>query len=213
MKKMLILLLAAGVLAATSCKKDSASPKYDVGGDTNLEGNQVGTTYPLYIKIGNTAIDATKDTVKVTKNDNGVITLYTSIAIPTAYQAIPLFSGLVNSSGRIVKTIQIKNTSEGIVDYYNKTKQPFLLVKYDASVGDSWSFATTDGKTATRKVTSISTTDDFYWDGMLIKVITIEQNSTYPGVQKITYKANHKWGLVFISAILDDGTVLETTIQ
>lgn len=212
MKKMLILLLAAGVLAATSCKKDNVSPKNDVGGETNLDGNQVGTTYPLSIKFGSTTIDASKDTVKVTKNDNGVITLYTSLVIPTAYQALPLLSGLVNTSGRIVKTIQIKNTSEGIVDYYNKTKQPFLLVKYNASVGDTWSFTTTDGKTATRKVTSVSTTDDFLWGAMLIKVITIEQNSTFPGVQKITFKANHKWGLVFISLTLDDGTVLETKI-
>jgi hypothetical protein len=79
-------------------------------------------------------------------------------------------------------------------------------VKYDAKVGDQWSYTTKGGKNITRKVTAVSTTDDFFWSGMLIKAITVEQNLPYPGFTKAVYRANHKFGMVAVEVFLEDGT-------
>jgi hypothetical protein len=81
-----------------------------------------------------------------------------------------------------------------------------MLVKYDCNVGDTYKLTKSDGTTITRTVTQKSTTDDFYYGGILIKTMTIEQDSRIPGIKKIIYKVNHKFGLVYLTAVAEDGS-------
>jgi hypothetical protein len=102
--------------------------------------------------------------------------------------------------------MKYKITSEGIQDYANLDTEPFTMVKYDCKVGDTYKLKKSDGKTITRTVTAKSETDDFSWGFLLIKTITVEQDSRIPGISKIVYRFNHKFGLVYAEVVAEDGS-------
>lgn len=83
------------------------------------------------------------------------------------------------------------------------------MVKYDSNVGDTYTVNFANGNTLTRKVTAKSTEDDFQWGFYYIKTITVEQNAIAPGISKYRFRANHRFGLVFVEAIMEDGTSTE----
>ena len=71
--------------------------------------------------------------------------------------------------------------------------------------GDSRAFAVlVDGHK--RKVVARSSEDDYSYGFFNIKVIKVEEDLNMMGVSKITYWANHKFGLVGIEFKLDDNT-------
>ena len=74
-----------------------------------------------------------------------------------------------------------------------------IIVDYDSKVGDE--YKTSDG---VRTVTSKSTEDDYFWGGMLIKVMEVEETPNKFGVKKIVYQTNHKFGLVAVEFTFDD---------
>jgi hypothetical protein len=41
---------------------------------------------------------------------------------------------------------------------------------------------------------------------MYIKTIEVEQDSRLPGIEKIVYRFNHKFGLVYATAHAEDGS-------
>lgn len=106
--------------------------------------------------------------------------------------------------------IKARITSEGIQEFATSgtMERPFTIVEYDADVGDSWSFTTDDGRTITRKVTRRSTEDDYPVAFWLIKVIEVEETSDDPLVEKITYYANHKFGMVGVEMIMENGKTI-----
>ena len=83
-----------------------------------------------------------------------------------------------------------------------------MIVNYSSSVGDKYVLTKSDGTTITRTVTANSTVDDYPVMGgtMLIKTMTVEQDSRIPGVNKIVYITNHKYALVAIVIYMNDGT-------
>ncbi len=109
-------------------------------------------------------------------------------------------------AGKLDYETKYKNTSEGILDYTNKDGKPFTVVNYSSSIGDKYVLTKSDGTTITRTVTGKTEVDDFPYGMMLIKTMTVEQDSRIPGVRKIEYKANHKFGLVQVKMYFDDGT-------
>ena len=82
-----------------------------------------------------------------------------------------------------------------------------ILVKYDSNVGDTYPIGST-GKV--RTVVAKTGEDDYPYGFMLIKVLQVEENPSYlkssTGVSKITYVANHKFGLVGVKILLEDGS-------
>lgn len=82
-----------------------------------------------------------------------------------------------------------------------------ILVKYDSNVGDTYPIGST-GKV--RTVVAKTGVDDYPYGFFLIKVIEVEETPTYlkssAGISKITYIANHKYGLVGVKVALEDGT-------
>lgn len=100
--------------------------------------------------------------------------------------------------------IEFKNTKEGIEFLTGPTKG--IWVKYDSKVGDTYPVGST-GKV--RTVVSKTGQDDYGYGFMLIKVVKVEEIPTYlknTGISKITYIANHKFGLVGVNFEFDDAS-------
>jgi hypothetical protein len=189
----------------------------DLGGDTNIEMNTVGnviSTGMLTVGDDNMSLDAA---VTVLANDDGLITAKVEIDLDVVrdlpgfqmiYDAIP--SRYKDSEGNISSQIQFKSTSEGIVDYANMDEEPHMLVRYKDGVGTQYSLTKSSGRTLTREVVAKSNEDDFPYGFMYIKTSTIEQEMNVAGVRKIIYRANHKFGIVYAEAIMDDGSSVNT---
>jgi hypothetical protein len=132
-----------------------------------------------------------------------------------------------NDDGNVVATINFngtnhtvegKITDKGIYDYVysnGDTKKPFTLVKFDAEVGDKWTFKV-GSQTVTREVVRKSTTDDTYYGFYLVKTIDVEEtiptgtliNGSASQVKKILWKFNHKFGFVAATVTKTDNTVV-----
>ena len=108
------------------------------------------------------------------------------------------------SGNKASVTRQYHITSKGIQNVYDG--EYFTLVEYDAKVGDTYKH-TLNGNAITRTVTQRSTDDDYAWGMLLIKVIKVEETGRgIPGVSKIEYYTNHKFGLVAVNVIFEDGS-------
>jgi hypothetical protein len=111
------------------------------------------------------------------------------------------YAGATISGNNVsISDVKVKFTSEGIESFGPLEKG--VIANFTSKVGDTYS--TSSGK---RTVTAVSTTDDFSWGGMLIKVIKVEETPNKLGVKKITYYSNHKWGLVAVEFTFDDNSV------
>lgn len=203
------LLLVAMAFILSSCDwLDSISKKEDstsVSGSTNIPINTVGNTFSNSVRVGMSAYSGTISITNV--SSDGVATVKFQGKIPANY---PILSGIKakykDAAGNLVCEGKFKMTDGGILDYNNKDHKPFALVKYDAAVGDKYTLEKSDGTKITREVVRKSTTDDFLWSGMAIKTIDVEQSSNIPGVSKIVYFSNHKFGLVAVRVYMEDGS-------
>lgn len=198
-------IILALVLAFTSCKKsDDSSDSSSISGSTSIPINTVGNTFSNSVVTSGAMYSGT---IAITGVTDGVATVQFKSAIPTN---IPILQGIKakykDASGNLVCTGKFKMTDAGILDYNNKDHKPFVIVKYDGNVGDKYTLVKSDGSTIVRQVVRKSTTDDYYWGGMLIKTIDVEQSSNIAGVKKITYYSNHKFGLVAVRVDMEDGS-------
>lgn len=183
-----------------------------IGGSSDLPMNEVGNTFNSVTLINGQSY-STNSQIEVIKSADGVTTVHVNAKIP---DDLP-FSSLVTSqmkdaNGNLDVELKYKNTTEGVLDYNNLNQQPFVIGRYDAKVGDKYILEKSDGKTITRTVTAHSTDDDFAWVGgqwMYLKTVTVEQDSRIPGVSKLVYNINHKYGLVGIEVVMEDGSCAE----
>jgi len=106
----------------------------------------------------------------------------------------------ISGNNVTLKNVKFKVTTEGI-EAINGF-EPGVIVKYDSKVGDTYKLD--DG--GQRKVTSKSTADDYSYGFFNIKVLKVEETPNKLGVKKITYWANHKFGLVGVEITYDDNT-------
>jgi hypothetical protein len=196
----------------SSCKKDKDEQDPNViEGDTNTTLGQVGNVFtPSTVRVGSNYYPAVQP-LTITKNDNGEVT----VRLVADLSTIPGMSALNNyipasmkdTQGRLNTDVKFKVTSEGIQDTFNPDKYYHTMVKYDCSVGDQYNLTGSDNKTVTRTVTAKSTDDDFPFGLMYIKATTVEQTSPrIPGIRKIIYKANHKFGLVYMEVVPEAGS-------
>ncbi|HNR40661.1 MAG TPA: hypothetical protein PKL65_00385 [Bacteroidales bacterium] len=112
----------------------------------------------------------------------------------------------INGNNVTVTDVEFRITTEGVESVYGL--QPGIIVKYDAKVGDKYKV----GDGITREVVARSTDNDYFWGGMLIKVIQVEENTNKFGVKKITYWANHRFGLVGMEFQFDDNSTAKFPI-
>jgi len=206
MKKLFFLLSGiALILLCMSCEKLFNKDK-----DTKLGGSQspmgeVGTT----VVSGSMEIAGISNfSASVTKLENGVSTYSGSATLRNEIlkNLVANFPGVTISGDQASITgMQMQQTTEGIKCVTGTGSG--ILVKYDSNVGDTYPIGST-GKV--RTVVSKTGIDDYGYGMMLIKTIQVEENTSYlkhsPGVAKITYIANHKFGLVGVKVAFDDGT-------
>jgi hypothetical protein len=213
MNKLITFSLLIIVLVITqSCKKD------DAGSDVKLVGEQspmsaVGTT----ISSSQTAIPGVSNmSASVASLSNG-ISSYSGSAIitnTTIKNVLSNFPGIsINGNSVTATGFKFKQTTDGIESFVDMG--PGVIVNYNSNVGDTYPVGSTG---RTRTVMSKSTTDDFSWGGLMIKVMKIEEptpqlkSTSSLGVTKVTYWANHKFGLVAVQYDFADGTSVKLPV-
>ena len=197
------LLIAAAVVAA-ACGKQSDSSPNTIGGDTNVPAGVVGS------------VVSTSSTIPagmtITGNSGGQIAVHVTAdvsSLPQLQRYVDLLpASLRSGASKLAFDTTMKVTSEGYQDTFNKDHALHTIVKFGAGVGDQYVLTKSDGVKITRTVKSVSTTDDFPYGFLLIKVIKVEQDSRVPGIKAFRYYANHKFGIVQFEIVNDDDSVV-----
>lgn len=212
MKIFYTLIIITTTIIFLSCSKEEVN---ELDGDTDIPMNQVGNVFQGGVLVNNVFVPGYS--CEVIASNNGVATIdfvYDFSSVPELSFIDDLIpESLKDADGKLNSQFDVKITSEGILDYTNADEAPFTAIKYDAKVGDKYVLKKSNGQKITRTVTAKSETDDFEWGLMLIKTITVEQDSRIPGISKIVYRFNHKFGLVHVEAIAEDGQKVEAYVN
>lgn len=212
MKKIFVLLtiLLFSLLIISCDTTESDDDPNSLGGDTNVPISQVGNVVSTgSVTINNQSYDIGGE-FEVISNNNGVATLQVKADLRNV-PGLSVFNNFIpasmkDASGKINTTVKFKVTSEGMQDNMNVDGKLHTLVKYNAKVGDKYKVSTSNGKTITRTVTERTDQDDFPYGFFNIKTIKVEQDSRVPGIRNFVYRLNHKYGLVFVEIIMEDGS-------
>lgn len=123
------------------------------------------------------------------------------------------FGSYDKNTGQISGELKMKFTKDGIVDYLNSEEKPFVIGRFDASVGDSYSVEKVNGSGSfTRTVTARSDEDDFPYGYYYIKTITVEEPGRNPAISKVKYKLNHRFGLVHVTLVMQDKSEISSYV-
>ena len=210
MKNLLTLLLVLMVLVLSpSCKKTTSDSSTTLGGDPSPMG-AVGTTVSSssvpVSGVGNINCSV------VTLSDG--VSSYSGTAIITSATVKNILANFpeitIKGDSVIATGFKFKQTTEGIESFISIG--PGIIANYNSSAGDTYPVGSTG---RTRTVTSKSSTDDYYYGLYLIKVMKIEEPTPglkSMGVDKITYWANHKFGLVGVQYNFSDGSSINLPV-
>jgi len=179
-----------------------------------------------------------RDSVVITSNENGIVTTFISMrfdstfarALDTALgiEALPQvgknvlietfrrrFGATIDTADkanmRVEFSTKMKVTTEGIQEFMSSggdLTRPFTVVKYGSNVGDRYTFTDVDGNNLVREVTHKSTSDDYQFGFINIKVVKVDQTG-FPGIGRATFYANHRFGLVNVDIVSQAGKKLE----
>ncbi len=204
------------VLTAISCTKEGGK----LGGSTDLDLTKVdGSDFVVY--AASSGVDFPIIHANVLSNNSGDVTFRITLDFtghPDSAILVPLIPAyLKDAQNRVFHDVKLRFTSQGIQDYEeNSGDNPFTIVKYDANVGDKYIFTTSNGKTLTRTVTERTDSDDWPFTMFYIKTIKVEQTEFSDiwdsVIEKLVFRANHKFGLVYIEATLKNGKVIKVDI-
>lgn len=212
-KNLFSFIILALAICCTSCNwfDSNNGPANELGGDSKIAINTVGNKFTPSISVDGKYVSA-ESSIKIIESVNGLNTIEFKVDLTKVPSLAGLNSiipsNLKGSDGKLNFTTKVKMTDEGILDYSNSDQAPFVAVKYDSNVGDKYTLKKSSGETITRTVVRKSTTDDYYWGGMIIKTIDVEQTDCYPGIKKYQYFFNHKFGVVGVAITTEDGSVL-----
>jgi len=116
-------------------------------------------------------------------------------------------------TGQFSGELKMKFTKDGVVDYLNSEEKPFVIARFDASVGDSYSVEKVNGSgNYTRTVTARSDEDDFPYGFYYIKTITVEEPGRTTAINKIKYRLNHRFGLVHVTLVMQDKSEISSYV-
>lgn len=203
MKNLFIIMLGISVgLFSISCEKIlDKEDANELKGDQSPMG-EVGAT----VSSSSVEIAGVSDfSAVVTQLEGGVSTYTASAKVANTFikNMVASFPGVAIDGDNVTITdLKIQQTKKGIKCITGPGAG--VLVKYDSEVGDTYPVGNT-GKE--RKVVSKTGVDDYPYGFFLIKTIQVE---TTPielksgGINKITYIANHKFGMVGVKLDFDD---------
>jgi len=196
----LTLSVALGMIIFFSSCELFEDDNKDIGGDPSPMG-EVGNTFDV------STMDGVSDvSIKVTERNGDVskVTFSGNITDPTLKSLVSALPDVNMVGNTLSVTREYKITTNGVMSVYPEGN--LTLMDYGAKVGDSWSL-THAGKNLKRTVTSKSSTDDYNYGFMLIKVVKVEETGRgIPGVNKIEFVGNHRFGMVGIKLYFEDGS-------
>jgi hypothetical protein len=188
-----------------SCTKDNPDELNGDQSEFGEVGNQIEWT------VGQFGI--TNADMVVSKLENGISTFECSVTTTEEFQIdllkmmpINRFPGSFTIVGNTVEAeVKGKITDNGMQAVF-EDGTTLTLVKYDAEIGDKYT-AKVGGVTLENEVIEKSVEDDYFWGGLLIKVITVRYKSHSPGINYVDHVYNHKFGLVGLAVHFEDGSV------
>ncbi len=206
--KIMVSTIAIAMLFSCSTDDSDSSDSSSLQG-AQSEYGEVGNEFDW--TVGQFGINDSE--MYVSELNNGVSTIVGSFTstddqLIDILEMMPtnIFPGDFTISGNTIEaTVNTKITDEGaqiVFDDGNK----LTLVKYDANVGDQYT-ATVGGVSLKNEVVQKSTEDDYFWGGMLIKVVTVKYTSHTPGVLYVEHAYNHNFGIVGLAIYFEDGSV------
>ncbi len=187
---------------------ETATGPNEIGGDTNLDLTKVGSEFGVTIKLKDNnvaAFQAIKDSVFITKNDNGIVTFSGNFSID--FESLEKLDTVIGTSGlsdnmkhqlvdyfltkynatidtsdkkdyKLYAELKFKITSEGIQDFIhanNDISKPFTIVKYSSNVGDKYEFTKADGSKIIRTVVLKNPDEDWDLAFWRVKTIRVEE--------------------------------------
>lgn len=205
MKKLFVILLGISVgVFCFSCEKIlDKEDANELKGDQSPMG-EAG----VIVSSGSAEIAGVSDfSAVITELKEGVSTYTASAKVTNTFikNMVSGFPGVtINGDDVTITNLKMQQTTEGIKCLTGPGAG--VLVKYDSKVGDTYPVGNT-GKE--RKVVSKTGKDDYPYGFFLIKTIQVETtpiDMKSGGIQKITYIANHKFGMVGVKVDFDDET-------
>ena len=220
---MVFSLILFSLFTINSCKKTTSDPNA-LGGDTNIPLTQKDSVTNLYFKVN--GVDLPGASFKVLNNDNGMVTYgatvdlaaYPDSIISNLITIVPQLISYYNPkdvvwslAGSNVLNVQfkLKITSDGMQNYFIDGKP--WTVKYADPQGTNYTVTRNNGQTLTATVTEKTGVDDWPYSFWLIKTSKIEYTAPAedPVVSKVTFRVNHKYGLVYVKVEGKNGKVIE----
>lgn len=213
-------------LVIAGCKKDSEPNS--LGGETNIPLTAIDSVSSVYMEMDGLQVPTAE--IKVVSNVDGQITYHatvpmTGIADSLKTQLASVIPAMINyyhpqnlsvqiaPNGDIQADFSIKITSEGIQHSFIEGK-PCIVVKYADGVGASYSVTMSNGKKVTSTVTEKTDQNDWPYGFYYIKTSKVETvvPDDDPVIQSLTYRANHKFGLVFIEVKTKNGKTIRVDL-
>lgn len=201
MKSKIFYLLLSLFFILASCSKS----KDKLGGAPSPIGEE-GVTFETSF---GTIAGVSNAEASVTSLENGVSSISGSATVTNSTIKNILSNhpeATIDGNNVTLEGVEFRITTEGIEAVYGL--EPGIIVKYDSNVGDTYNV----GGGVTREVVAKSTDNDYFWGGMAIKVIQVEENTNKFGTKKINYWANHRFGLVGIEFQFDDNSTAKFPI-
>lgn len=201
MKKLFIILSILVGMLSYSCEKSSKNEDPDeLNGDISPMAGPGVTVTSSNIEIAGMS----NFSAVVTSLNNGISSYSASATVSNVLlkNMISGFPGVtINGDQVSITDMKMQQTIEGIKCITGPGAG--VLVKYDSKVGDTYPIGNSG---FTREVVSKTGVDDYYYGGLLIKTIQVEDMDPVAlkntgGVNKVTYIANHKFGLLASGSI------------
>jgi hypothetical protein len=206
MKKLLFLTAAIVAISFSSCDLiDEVINDDSVKGDQSTMG-EVGAEVSAFDIPG---VEGAKATVTNLKDGISTFSGEAKITDPGLLNIISNIPEFTVTGDKVsVSGLKFQVTKEGVASKIDAF--PGTIVKYDSKVGDKYTVV----PGVEREVTYKSTDDDYPYGFMYIKVLKVEEPSgLIPGVSKIVYIANHKFGIVGLELTTDDGATKSFTFM
>lgn len=206
MKNLLVLFLfLIMVFLSLSCEDTDKRDDSNVLAGEQSEMGKVGVT----VTSSSAEIAGVSNASAVVDNLENGISSYSAQATVTndiLKNMIANFPGvLIDGDNVSVENLQIQQTTGGIKCITGPDSG--ILINYNSNVGDTYPIGSTG---RVRTVVSKTGVDDYPYGFYLIKTIQVESNRlglrSATGVSKITYIANHKFGMVGVKVTFTDGS-------
>lgn len=201
-----IIILASCLSACDILGGGDADGTDPIGGDPSPMG-AVGHEFGVVTPNG-----VSNENVVVTSYENEVSTVrFTgTVENPFLLEILRSMNDVQVDGNQAFCERKYRITTNGFQNVFDDGYLTFM--DYGADVGDTYSMKQ-NGRELKRVVTKVSKEDDYQWAFFKIKTVHVEESGlVMPGVSKIEYVGNHRFGIVGLKLYYEDGSTQNMTI-